>query len=291
MNENRYQKAFDQIPIPAEAEERILQKIQNRQSGRRQNRRKITRLLPTFCAAAVLILLAFRGTTGAGLLSGSSLKQLNYVSQIRKKQYETEDQKAELTNVSVRPGQLLILDTDMNLKKGETALLTGTASQEDCQFEIGFIHDGNYEALNRYSGSSRVTETISSGEDGEYSFCITNLSSADLSFRGTIELETDHLIYYANSVYLREGVTITVDLKKLKQEQSIAGCFLQNCETGEIYDILNGSGDGAGCRIGESGSYKIFAITDEGTCLDLSDKIGIEYSLKDQSGVLPLQEK
>ena len=61
------------------------------------------------------------------------------------------------------------------------------------------------------------------------------------------------------------------------------------CQTGDVYDILHSSGNSAGCTIGESGYYKIFAITFSGECIDLSSRISIQYNLIDSPDMwLPL---
>lgn len=279
MDRKTYCEAFDKIQFSPDIENKIMQAaLKSGSSGKKGNRWRLC-VVPVACIVIVigLFFLPQRGLE-CDLLSGSSIEELKNVSEIIIEQMESEGDTATIKTVSLDNGQMIILDSGLELNKEDTVFLSCNITQGNSNYEVGYIHDGIYNTLESARNVPIVMEEISVQEDGEYYFCITNYAEDKMKFDGMVSVQTDHLLYYSNSIYLQEGEVIDIDMETLREEAGTVRCYIQNCRTGVTAEIKTGS-----YGIYESGTYRIYAISVNGEVIDLSEKIGITESIREQN--------
>jgi hypothetical protein len=291
MNRKTYIEAFNKIQVSPDIENKIMDVILTTDLSKRKKYRWRYGLIPVICGIVICLLLLPKKELKCELLSDSTIAELDNVKDITIKQMENDNSKATIETVSVSHGQMIILDSGMQLKKEDKVTFAGNVTQKNSKYEIGYIYDGNYNVLESSFNSATVLEEIEVREDGDYYFCITNLSNTKMDFSGMVSVQTDDLIYHLNSIYLNEGEIIYVDIAQLKTEINIQACYIQNCSTGNTSEIpLNLGSYG----VIESGTYRIYAISDNQDIVDLSEKIGIQEEVTPQnenSFFIPLNYK
>ena len=281
MDRKTYKEAFDRIPFSPDIEKRIVDAAENMALPEKKKIRWKIAFVPIVCCLAVLLLLRIPYVhPESGLLSDTALENLEGVRQIRTDETEEEKDGAVIENTSVKSGEMVVFDYGIELQAEGAARLNGSVSREDCAYEIGYICNGAYNSLGGYSDQTVVTEELLAQETGTYYFCITNLSEETLEFSGEIAV-INNLLYYPDAVFLEEGTRISIDTDLLEPESEIKGCYIQNCAGGEIKEIPTPTGS---FEIQESGNYRIYAVTEDNTTIDLSQKIGIEKSVKTGNG-------
>lgn len=281
MDRKTYKEAFDRIPFSPDIEKRIVDAAENMALPEKKKIRWKIAFVPIVCCLAVLLLLRIPyGHPESGLLSDTALENLEGVRQIRTDETEEEKDGAVIENTSVKSGEMVVFDYGIELQAEGAARLSGNVSREDCAYEIGYICNGAYNSLGDYSDQTVVTEELLAQETGTYYFCITNLSEKTLEFSGKIAV-INNLLYYPDAVFLEEGTRISIDTDLLETESEIKGCYIQNCAGGEIKEIPTPTGS---FEIQESGNYRIYAVTEDNTMIDLSQKIGIEKNIKTGDG-------
>lgn len=281
MDRKTYRDAFDRIPFSPDIEKRIVDAAENMVLPEKKKIRWKIAFVPIICCLAVLLLLRIPyGHLERGLLSDTALENLEGVRQIRTDEIEEEEDGAVIENTSVKSGEMVVFDYGIDLQAEGAARLSGSVSREDCAYEIGYICNGTYNSLGDYSDQTVVTEELLAQETGTYYFCITNLSEETLEFSGKIA-RINNLLYYPDAVFLEEGTRISIDTDLLKTEEKIKGCYIQNCAGGEVKEIPTPAGS---FEIQESGNYRIYAVTEDNTMIDLSQRIGIEKNVKTGDG-------
>lgn len=95
-----------------------------------------------------------------------------------------------------------------------------------------------------------------------------------------------NLMYHTNSVYLKKGVSITIDTGEAKKGQNIVAFYIQNCGTGDKDKIPANSGS---YIINTDGAYWIYGISSQGDIIDMSNKISTQESSREtEDGFIPL---
>lgn len=183
MDRKMYCEAFDKIQFSPDMESRIMEADgKSDPSGKAGHKWRYAVIsVACLCIIACLFFQSRRGLE-CELLSRSALEEMEDVREIVIEQMENEDGKTIVDTVTLDSGQMIILDGGLSLDKEEKAMLIGNIVQEEnCNYEVGYIYDGDYNILKSCADSPIVCEEISAQEFGAVKCYIQNCRTGETS--------------------------------------------------------------------------------------------------------------
>ena len=284
MDCNAYKNAFQQIRFSGHLEEDILANIEKR-SNKKSHTKLVSRIIFTsaaaLCALALIITMNRSTSLHCDLLSEDSIAKLENISNISVQETTTaKNQTIELSN-----HEMVILDSDSEIRKNKIVSFSGKTDSTDGNYEIGYIYNGTYNKLDTLNDALSFDETFCTSDTGKYYVCISNYSAQKMTFDTNLTITTNDLVYHTNSIHLSKGSTITIQTNQISE--NCVGYYLENCQTKELIKISSSTRKAG---IIADGSYRIFGITDQNDIVDLSDCISIEQSATKSEGdfIIPL---
>ncbi len=198
-----------------------------------------------------------------------------------------------MENVGIGSGTRMLLTTEeergWTLKSGESIRIS-LESEATAELEIGYQKDGEYYPVSDTTGSA-FSNIITAKEQGEYYFYIINLSAEAAVLQGKVAYTSNDLVfreYAGGAVKAKENTVFTLEkLDGVLGDYVIEGIYLCNYTDGTVQKIAEYSkGRTITYQIKSAGAYCVYAVTQEGETINLTDYVAtsVEYSVEEGSG-------
>ena len=280
MDNRQYKNAFQNIHFSENLGEKILDEIHN---VSKRNVKPFHKIIYTGVAAAFCILalcLSLPAVSSYQILSRNARTAICDIQKF------SVQKGSDLEHMEIKKNEMILIDTARQLEQNQMVSFAGHVEGDSLNYEIGYVYNDQYSKLDTLSDTADFEETFCTTEQGSYYLCISNYSSDSLRFDGNIQVNTNDLTYRADTIYLSDNTTITIQAGTIP-EPCIA-YYIENCQTKKNSKIPVSTKKAINTA---DGSYRIFGITSSEKIIDLKDCISIEQSVtqSENDAIIPLQ--
>ena len=188
MGKNRYQEEFNEIHFSANFEQRVVSSIENQMSRTGGTKKRIGVVIPAVSLVLIILVLVIRGNLGSNVTENNIAEQAAADSMEKIEIDET----GVVDFLSIQPDTMAVLE--YTGKKNTTQKMEGTLTGKQLLYDVGYLQNGEYCLLEEKVTSPDLAAVIN-GENGKYSWCITNRSTELLTVQGQIREENRDLVY------------------------------------------------------------------------------------------------
>ena len=278
MYKETYRRLMDKIQFSDDLTQNVMEKIDSLQDQRfslSSLQKRITALTAVLgiAAAAVFGIYNFSGNISENQLHTPGSSSVESAS-------AKED--GTVKDITIEPQEIMVFDCE-NVNQKKISTILAAVNGKARSFDIGYVNNGTYTCLEHQITDSLIHLSASTGNSSDFKWYVKNLSSEPITVSARISYRSNDLVYRSSdndtdTLQVSKGEQISLThISSCTDNVSVQHIYLYNLETMEETELTLQS-DSVFYEIKNTGTYVIYAVTDNDTVINLSSYFSVGIS-------------